>query len=152
MQFDELTTRKEQRKTNKNNRIKTRVCAAFAFIDMGNSTSKGDGSAGSDAAEVPDGKTKGNKSGHQTNGQSNAIATASSAAMLKAESTMSRSASGADVTEKYFTQLVPIEKLSEILKEKTSAKHGINNGIAADVFVVSLLWYSALLLTFLIYS
>ncbi|XP_061392269.1 uncharacterized protein LOC133327744 [Musca vetustissima] len=46
---------------------------------------------------------------------------------------MSRSASGADVTEKYFTQLVPIEKLSEILKEK-SLKQGVN-GITSDVFV-----------------
>lgn len=99
---------------------------------MGNSTSKTDG--GSEAGEVPDGKAKGNKTSVKNhNGQSNAIASASTAAMLKAESTMSRSASGSDVTEKYFTQLVPIEKLSEILKDKSS-KYGIN-GIAAEVFV-----------------
>ncbi|XP_017474804.1 PREDICTED: uncharacterized protein LOC108365314 [Rhagoletis zephyria] len=59
--------------------------------------------------------------------------TASNHAFLKAEKSMSRSASGADVTEKYLTQFVPIEKLSEILKEK-SAKHSVN-GIVADVFV-----------------
>lgn len=63
------------------------------------------------------------------------VSAANNNAMLKAERSMSRSASGADVTEKYLTQLVPIEKLSEILKEK-SAKHGVN-GIVSDVFVVS---------------
>lgn len=102
---------------------------------MGNSTSKSDG-GGSEGGEVPDGKAKSNKTngnGH-SNGPSNAVNASASSAMLKAENKMSRSASGADVTEKYFTQLVPIEKLSEILKQKTSAKHGIN-GIAADVFV-----------------
>ncbi|CAD6997651.1 unnamed protein product [Ceratitis capitata] len=61
------------------------------------------------------------------------VSAANNNAMLKAERSMSRSASGADVTEKYLTQLVPIEKLSEILKEK-SAKHGVN-GIVSDVFV-----------------
>lgn len=50
--------------------------------------------------------------------------------------TMTRSASGADVTEKHLTQLVPVERLAEILKEQTSAKYGIN-GIVSDVFVVS---------------
>lgn len=50
--------------------------------------------------------------------------------------TMTRSASGADVTEKYLTQLVPVERLAEILKEQTSAKYNIN-GIMSDVFVVS---------------
>lgn len=50
--------------------------------------------------------------------------------------TMTRSASGADVTEKYLTQLVPVERLAEILKEQTSNKYGIN-GIMSDVFVVS---------------
>lgn len=107
---------------------------------MGNSTSKSDSaSASGEGGEVPDGKAKkGNKSsGHAANGQSTPIASGSQAAMLKAESTMSRSASGSDVTEKYFTQLVPIEKLSEILKEKSAAKFGIN-GIVAEVFVVSL--------------
>lgn len=104
---------------------------------MGNSTSKSVGASG-EVGEVADGKGKGNKSSiiHQAlNSHSNAVASASSAAMLKVESTMSRSASGSDVTEKYFTQLVPIEKLSEILKEKTSAKFGIN-GIVSEVFVV----------------
>ncbi|XP_030562093.1 uncharacterized protein LOC115763605 [Drosophila novamexicana] len=48
--------------------------------------------------------------------------------------TMTRSASGADVTEKYLTQLVPVERLAEILKEQTSNKYGIN-GIMSDVFV-----------------
>lgn len=50
--------------------------------------------------------------------------------------TMTRSASGADVTEKYLTQLVPVERLAEILKEQTNAKYNIN-GIVSDVFVVS---------------
>jgi len=50
--------------------------------------------------------------------------------------TMTRSASGADVTEKYLTQLVPVERLAEILREQTSAKYGIN-GIVSNVFVVS---------------
>lgn len=50
--------------------------------------------------------------------------------------TMTRSASGADVTEKHLTQLVPVERLADILKEQTSAKYGIN-GIVSDVFVVS---------------
>ncbi|XP_037807295.1 uncharacterized protein LOC119600812 [Lucilia sericata] len=100
---------------------------------MGNSTSKSEGGAsGEGSGEVPDGKAKGNKaSAHQ---QVNGKPHSSAAAMLKVESTMSRSASGSDVTEKYFTQLVPIEKLSEILKEKSSAKCGVN-GIAAEVFV-----------------
>lgn len=102
---------------------------------MGNSTSKSDGSSGDTAGEVPDGKAK-NKaaSNNNTNGQSTSAVNSASKGILKVESTMSRSASGADVTEKYFTQLVPIEKLSEILKEK-SAIRGVN-GIAADIFVV----------------
>lgn len=82
---------------------------------MGNSTSKSEGSN--------DGGGEDKNGGHS-----------SATKILKVESTMSRSASGADVTEKYFTQLVPIEKLSEILKEK-SLKQGVN-GITADVFVV----------------
>ncbi|XP_073824333.1 LOW QUALITY PROTEIN: uncharacterized protein [Musca autumnalis] len=86
---------------------------------MGNSTSKSEGS--NDGGEVDGGSSNNNKSGH------------SLTALKVVESTMSRSASGADVTEKYFTQLVPIEKLSEILKEKSS-KQGVN-GIASDVFV-----------------
>lgn len=103
---------------------------------MGNSTSKSDG-VSDGGSEVPDGKGKSNKGNQHTNGGlSTAVASSSSAAMLKAESTMSRSASGSDVTEKYFTQLVPIEKLSEILKEKSSAKYGVN-GIVEEVFVVS---------------
>ena len=103
---------------------------------MGNSTSKSD-SVSDGGSEVPDGKGKSNKGNLHTNGgHSKVIASASSAAMLKAENTISRSASGSDVTEKYFTQLVPIEKLSEILKEKSSAKCGVN-GIVEEVFVVS---------------
>ena len=108
----------------------------FFCVNMGNSTSKSDG-VSDGGSEVPDGKAKSNRGNLHTNGgHSNAIASASSAAMLKAENTISRSASGSDVTEKYFTQLVPIEKLSEILKEKSSTKCGIN-GIVEEVFVVS---------------
>lgn len=36
-------------------------------------------------------------------------------ATLSTESTMSRSPSGAEITEKFLTQLVPIEKLSEVI-------------------------------------
>ncbi|XP_075151464.1 uncharacterized protein LOC142225564 [Haematobia irritans] len=82
---------------------------------MGNSTSN-------DGSEAPDGSNN-NKN----------IFPSSASNILKVESSMSRSASGADVTEKYLTQLVPIEKLSEILKEK-SLKQGVN-GIAANIFV-----------------
>lgn len=100
---------------------------------MGNSNSRSD--SGSDAPNGGSGGTK-EKPPKSTQiipiGDGNSIA---NNAMLKAERSMSRSASGADVTEKYLTQLVPIEKLSEILKEK-SAKYGVN-GIVSDVFVVS---------------
>lgn len=87
---------------------------------MGNSTSNSN-----DGGEVPEGGANNNKK----SGHSLAVNAA-----LKVENTMSRSASGADVTEKYFTQLVPIEKLSEILKEK-SLKQGVH-GITSEVFVV----------------
>ncbi|XP_058988038.1 uncharacterized protein LOC101898808 [Musca domestica] len=86
---------------------------------MGNSTSNSN-----DGGEVPEGGANNNKK----SGHSLAVNAA-----LKVENTMSRSASGADVTEKYFTQLVPIEKLSEILKEK-SLKQGVH-GITSEVFV-----------------
>lgn len=103
---------------------------------MGNSTSKseGGGDMGS-GGEVSGGKSKAKTTGtNASNANVTAASAVASAAMLKPESTMSRSASGSDVTEKYFTQLVPIEKLSEILKEKSS-KSGVN-GIVSDVFVV----------------
>lgn len=70
---------------------------------------------------------------------SSANASGGSNNSLKVQSqtqTMTRSASGADVTEKYLTQLVPVERLAEILKEQTSAKCNVN-GIVSDVFVVS---------------
>lgn len=101
---------------------------------MGNSNSRSD--SGSDAPNGGSGgaKEKPPKS-TQTIPKGDGNSFANNNAMLKAERSMSRSASGADVTEKYLTQLVPIEKLSEILKGK-SAKHGVN-GIVSDVFVVS---------------
>uniref|UniRef100_A0A0K8UHX9 TLDc domain-containing protein n=1 Tax=Bactrocera latifrons TaxID=174628 RepID=A0A0K8UHX9_BACLA len=99
---------------------------------MGNSNSRSD--SGSDA---PNGGSGGAKEKPPRSTQTIPIGDGNSIinnnAMLKAERSLSRSASGADVTEKYLTQLVPIEKLSEILKEK-SAKHGVN-GIVSDVFV-----------------
>lgn len=50
------------------------------------------------------------------------------------KTTMSRSASGAEISEnKYLTQFVPVEKLSEILQEK-SQKFNVN-GIVSEVFV-----------------
>ncbi|XP_053961301.1 uncharacterized protein LOC128865204 [Anastrepha ludens] len=99
---------------------------------MGNSNSRSD--SGSDG---PNGAPAGAKEKPPKSTTTLPIRDGSSVgnnnAMLKAEKAMSRSASGADVTEKYLTQLVPIEKLSEILKEK-SVKHGVN-GIVSDVFV-----------------
>lgn len=47
---------------------------------------------------------------------------------------MIRSASGADINEKTLTQLIPVEKLSQILRDKSSNQHGIN-GITSEVFV-----------------
>lgn len=49
------------------------------------------------------------------------------------KTTMSRSASGAEISEKYLTQFVPVEKLAEKLQEKSQKYHV--NGIVADVFV-----------------
>ncbi|XP_055387234.1 uncharacterized protein LOC129615866 [Condylostylus longicornis] len=46
-----------------------------------------------------------------------------------------RSPSGAEIGEKSLTQFVPIEKLSQILKEKTREIYGIN-GINSDTFVI----------------
>ncbi|KAH8273962.1 hypothetical protein KR044_006334 [Drosophila immigrans] len=86
-------------------------------------------------------------SSNSNNNSSDVVVTNSSASVnasgsgsnnsLKVQSqtqTMTRSASGADVTEKYLTQLVPVERLAEILKEQTNAKYGIN-GIVSNVFV-----------------
>ncbi|BFF93931.1 uncharacterized protein DMAD_11677 [Drosophila madeirensis] len=115
---------------------------------MGNTSSKGE----SDASEPPleGGKQKNHhksatqSSSHSHNGSSDGGAANSgsgsgsgsnnSLKVQQQSQTMTRSASGADVTEKYLTQLVPVEKLAEILREQTSAKYGIN-GIVADVFV-----------------
>ncbi|EDW28439.1 GL18950 [Drosophila persimilis] len=73
--------------------------------------------------------------GAQTGGAANSGSGSNNSLKVQQQSqTMTRSASGADVTEKYLTQLVPVEKLAEILREQTSAKYGIN-GIVADVFV-----------------
>lgn len=49
------------------------------------------------------------------------------------KTTMSRSASGAEISEKYLTQFVPVEKLAEKLQEKSQKYHV--NGIVGDVFV-----------------
>lgn len=72
---------------------------------------------------------------HKSTSSSDLMIT-SSHPVPKPEKKLNRSASGADVTEKYFSQLVPIEKLSEILKQK-SVRFGIN-GIVSEVFVVSI--------------
>lgn len=115
---------------------------------MGNTSSKGE----SDASEPPldGGKHKhhhksSTHSAHSTgshNGSSDAggggggNGSHNSLKVQQSQASMTRSASGADVTEKYLTQLVPVEKLAEILRELSSAKLGVN-GIVADVFVVS---------------
>ncbi|XP_055843668.1 uncharacterized protein LOC129910350 [Episyrphus balteatus] len=49
------------------------------------------------------------------------------------KTTMSRSASGAEISEKYLTQFVPVEKLAEKLQEKSQKFHV--NGIVGDIFV-----------------
>ncbi|XP_054741668.1 uncharacterized protein LOC129246936 [Anastrepha obliqua] len=99
---------------------------------MGNSNSRSD--SGSDGPNgAPAGAKEKPPKSTTTLPIRDGSSVANSNATLKAEKAMSRSASGADVTEKYLTQLVPIEKLSEILKEK-SVKHGVN-GIVSDVFV-----------------
>lgn len=50
---------------------------------------------------------------------------------------LQRSASGADVTEKYLTQMIPIERLADILKRQSIRSNGTSNGgITADVFAV----------------
>ncbi|XP_037959551.1 uncharacterized protein LOC119688941 [Teleopsis dalmanni] len=97
---------------------------------MGNSTSKGEY-----VGDQFDGKQKSSASANSNDATTSAVTTASAAVMLKVEqsSTMNRSASGADVSEKFLTQLVPIEKLSIQLKE-SSSKFGVN-GIVANVFV-----------------
>ncbi|XP_017075478.2 LOW QUALITY PROTEIN: uncharacterized protein LOC108110772 [Drosophila eugracilis] len=102
---------------------------------MGNASSKGE----SDASEPPLDGGKLHKQQHKSsdashNGVSDVGGSHNSLKVQQAQGTMTRSASGADVTEKYLTQLVPVEKLAEILREQTSAKLGIN-GIVADVFV-----------------
>ncbi|XP_030376732.1 uncharacterized protein LOC115625724 [Scaptodrosophila lebanonensis] len=121
---------------------------------MGNTSSKGD----ADGSEPPldGGKHKqqhksntnvanatqnGNNNGNDVltrngggGGGVNSDSNNSSLKVQQQQQTMTRSASGADVTEKYLTQLVPVEKLAEILRETTLAKYGIN-GIVADVFV-----------------
>jgi len=104
---------------------------------MGNTSSKGE----SDASEPPLEGGKLNRQQHKAsdashNGGSDVGGSHNNLKVQQAQGSMTRSASGADVTEKYLTQLVPVEKLAEILREQTSAKLGIN-GIVADVFVVS---------------
>uniref|UniRef100_D3TMR2 Uncharacterized conserved protein n=1 Tax=Glossina morsitans morsitans TaxID=37546 RepID=D3TMR2_GLOMM len=101
---------------------------------MGNSSSKTDNVVGSEVPDSPEKAVLRGKS-HSTANISPSItcSSTSSGTNLKTDSKLSRSASGADVTEKYLTQLVPIEKLAVILKEK-SVKLGIN-GIASEVFV-----------------
>ncbi|XP_016964864.1 uncharacterized protein LOC108034478 [Drosophila biarmipes] len=105
---------------------------------MGNTSSKGE----SDASEPPleGGKLhrqqhKASDASHNShNGGSDVGGSHNNLKVQQVQGSMTRSASGADVTEKYLTQLVPVEKLAEILREQTSAKLGIN-GIVADVFV-----------------
>ncbi|XP_017120892.1 uncharacterized protein LOC108141824 [Drosophila elegans] len=102
---------------------------------MGNTSSKGE----SDASEPPLEGGKLHKQQQQQqhsshNGASDVGGSHNSLKVQQTQGSMTRSASGADVTEKYLTQLVPVEKLAEILREKTSAKLGIN-GIVAEVFV-----------------
>lgn len=75
-------------------------------------------------------------SNSNSNGGGNGNGSNNSLKVQSQTQTMTRSASGADVTEKHLTQLVPVERLADILKEQTSAKYGIN-GIVSDVFVVS---------------
>ncbi|KAH8410261.1 hypothetical protein KR009_010229 [Drosophila setifemur] len=112
---------------------------------MGNTSSRGE----SDASDPPldGGKHKAKLQVQIQNQHKASIQSASSCSsdvgggsnnslkvQQQVQGSMTRSASGADVTEKYLTQLVPVEKLAEILREQTSAKYGIN-GILADVFV-----------------
>eukprot|EP00099_Drosophila_melanogaster_P011474 NP_001285789.1 uncharacterized protein Dmel_CG4658, isoform D [Drosophila melanogaster] len=104
---------------------------------MGNTSSKGE----SDASEPPleGGKPYKQHQQHKSsdashNGVSDVGGSHNNLKVTQAQGSMTRSASGADVTEKYLTQLVPVEKLAEILREQTSSKLGIN-GIVADVFV-----------------
>lgn len=52
---------------------------------------------------------------------------------------LQRSASGADVTEKYLTQLVPIERLADYLKRQSN-KNGAGTGITETVFAVRCIW------------
>lgn len=106
---------------------------------MGNTSSKGE----SDASEPPleGGKPYKQHQQHKSsdashNGVSDVGGSHNNLKVTQAQGSMTRSASGADVTEKYLTQLVPVEKLAEILREQTSSKLSIN-GIVADVFVVS---------------
>ncbi|EDW12245.1 uncharacterized protein LOC6576818 [Drosophila mojavensis] len=73
-------------------------------------------------------------SNSNSNGGGNGNGSNNSLKVQSQTQTMTRSASGADVTEKHLTQLVPVERLADILKEQTSAKYGIN-GIVSDVFV-----------------
>ncbi|KAH8287961.1 hypothetical protein KR018_010226 [Drosophila ironensis] len=111
---------------------------------MGSTSSKGE----SDASEPPlEGASKSSKAKprpappHPSKGSIHSASgsdVGSSSNSLKVQQvqqgSMTRSASGADVTEKYLTQLVPIEKLAEILREQTAARHGVN-GIVSEVFV-----------------
>lgn len=48
---------------------------------------------------------------------------------------ITRSPSGADILDKYSSNLVPIEKLSKILLDKTRQEYNIN-GIKSEIFVV----------------
>lgn len=111
---------------------------------MGNTSSKGE----SDASEPPleggkhkaklqvQNQHKGSINSASSGGSSDVGGSNNSLMVQQAQGSMTRSASGADVTEKYLTQLVPVEKLAEILREQSSAKFGVN-GIVSDVFVVS---------------
>ncbi|XP_055912859.1 uncharacterized protein LOC129946633 [Eupeodes corollae] len=67
--------------------------------------------------------------GQNTNNGHHLTATTST----NSKTTMSRSASGAEISEKYLTQFVPVEKLAQKLQEK-SLKYNVN-GIVGDVFV-----------------
>ncbi|EDV32241.1 uncharacterized protein Dana_GF15732, isoform B [Drosophila ananassae] len=109
---------------------------------MGNTSSKGE----SDASEPPleggkhkaklqvQNQHKGSINSASSGASSDVGGSNNSLMVQQVQGSMTRSASGADVTEKYLTQLVPVEKLAEILREQSSAKFGVN-GIVSDVFV-----------------
>lgn len=83
----------------------------------------------------------GNTSAKQTPGLTRRASSASRADKTKTTATagtsgagMSRSASGTDITEKNYTQFVPVEKLAKILLLKSQHEFGLT-GICGEIFV-----------------